>query len=394
MIKKVSRSLTIVVFAASTALAQTTTLVPPTLNTSSCIVGSAGYDACLQAAQNTFQTEMNNYNTQLQEQQRLQQQAQAEMSATEAARKAQLDNEKARESHQKLQTITQLTSLAFMAAYAASCAGGATCQQKLLYAGLAFQAFAIASGMQKSNHNNTAGNACDLINKLSATQSSSCPRPTTFNPPTYPAAAQNDLVPSVIDTNGNCTASAALCDEIRNGLPPGTSLRDAANGLSAFASGKIPIKVNPDGSVTDSKSGKTVGINDLNEAGLNSLGITGANAASLLGQLKKAGDFDSDLNAKNAKNSGNGNLDGGSAFDVLAGAGNGGVGGAGAGNGDASALSDADSAAKRGLAAAEGLVKDFNGELIGVAGDDIWKMMNRRYRLKDSQDTFLQNAKP
>ncbi|MCC2679932.1 MAG: hypothetical protein K0R29_2508, partial [Pseudobdellovibrio sp.] len=48
----------------------------------------------------------------------------------------------------------------------------------------------------------------------------------------------------------------------------------------------------------------------------------------------------------------------------------------------------------RGIASAEGLAKDFNGELIGVAGDNIWKMMNRRYKLKTAQDSFMNTAKP
>lgn len=37
----------------------------------------------------------------------------------------------------------------------------------------------------------------------------------------------------------------------------------------------------------------------------------------------------------------------------------------------------------------EGLVKEFNGELIGVSGDDIFLMVNRRYKLKSEQDSFI-----
>lgn len=36
-----------------------------------------------------------------------------------------------------------------------------------------------------------------------------------------------------------------------------------------------------------------------------------------------------------------------------------------------------------------GLVKDFHGDMIGAAGDDIFTMMNRRYQLKNEQDTFV-----
>lgn len=36
-----------------------------------------------------------------------------------------------------------------------------------------------------------------------------------------------------------------------------------------------------------------------------------------------------------------------------------------------------------------GLVKDFHGDMIGAAGDDIFTMMNRRYQLKNDQDSFF-----
>lgn len=44
---------------------------------------------------------------------------------------------------------------------------------------------------------------------------------------------------------------------------------------------------------------------------------------------------------------------------------------------------------KRDPAQMAGLQKNYNGEPIGVAQDDIFLMMSRRYKLKDSQDTFL-----
>ena len=37
----------------------------------------------------------------------------------------------------------------------------------------------------------------------------------------------------------------------------------------------------------------------------------------------------------------------------------------------------------------EGLSRDFNGDLIGAAGDDIFSMMKRRYNLKTQQDSFI-----
>jgi len=46
-------------------------------------------------------------------------------------------------------------------------------------------------------------------------------------------------------------------------------------------------------------------------------------------------------------------------------------------------------AKKRDPAQMAGLQKNYNGEPIGVSQDDIFLMMNRRYLLKDSQDSFL-----
>lgn len=39
-----------------------------------------------------------------------------------------------------------------------------------------------------------------------------------------------------------------------------------------------------------------------------------------------------------------------------------------------------------------GMSKSFNGELIGVSGDSIFGMMNRRYKLKENQDSFFSEA--
>jgi hypothetical protein len=39
-----------------------------------------------------------------------------------------------------------------------------------------------------------------------------------------------------------------------------------------------------------------------------------------------------------------------------------------------------------------GMQKNYNGEPIGVAGDSIFRMMTRRYKVKESQSTFLDDA--
>lgn len=43
----------------------------------------------------------------------------------------------------------------------------------------------------------------------------------------------------------------------------------------------------------------------------------------------------------------------------------------------------------RGVASVAGMTKNFNGELIGVAGDSIFDMIARRYQRKDRQDFFI-----
>lgn len=49
-------------------------------------------------------------------------------------------------------------------------------------------------------------------------------------------------------------------------------------------------------------------------------------------------------------------------------------------------------AAKREPANLAGLNKKFRGELIGIAMDDIFSMMNRRYKLKDEQNSFMESS--
>lgn len=75
-------------------------------------------------------------------------------------------------------------------------------------------------------------------------------------------------------------------------------------------------------------------------------------------------------------------------------------GGGGGGTTSASAASAGDGEGGRpsGLgidrdpAQVAGMQKNYNGEPIGVSGDSIFKMMTRRYKTKESQNTFLEDA--
>ncbi len=77
---------------------------------------------------------------------------------------------------------------------------------------------------------------------------------------------------------------------------------------------------------------------------------------------------------------GGGGAGGGSTGDSVAGGSTYGATGNGAGKSAAS---------NRDPAAFQGMSKDFNGEPIGVSEDSIFNMMNRRYKVKQSQDSFF-----
>lgn len=82
----------------------------------------------------------------------------------------------------------------------------------------------------------------------------------------------------------------------------------------------------------------------------------------------------------------------------------GGGGGGGSSDGSSSSHSSSDAALyggggrggglgiDRDPAQVAGMQKNYNGEPIGVAGDSIFKMMNRRYKTKESQNNFLDES--
>ncbi|MBC7370671.1 MAG: hypothetical protein H7326_03845 [Bdellovibrionaceae bacterium] len=78
--------------------------------------------------------------------------------------------------------------------------------------------------------------------------------------------------------------------------------------------------------------------------------------------------------------------------------GGGGGGGGGSGHGTATAEYQlpVERGAKLGIdrdpAQVAGMQKDFNGEPIGVSGDSIFRMMTRRYKVKESQSSFLDDS--
>jgi hypothetical protein len=301
--------------------------------------------------------------------------------AEEAERKAK-DGQKRADRSQLLSTVSSV--VAFGICYSCSPACSASCAVGAFMASMAGKA-----GTQSGSFATSAHQACTTGNAYGATQANCGPAPNPFNPTGFPNNTQPPLN-TLVDPNGNCTASAELCNDLRNGLPPGTTLNDLAKGLNGFGGPKPLATMDKDGNVI-TKDGKKYAPGSLDDVSeLKAAGLSADQAGALLAAANKSGAIGSD-GAITGIDKGAGGLDSLAGLDGLGEDGSGGkssVIGAG-GNGEADG-SEFDADKKRGLAsAAEGLAKDFNGELIGVAGDDIFKMMNRRYVLKIKQDSFM-----
>lgn len=362
---------------------------PP--NYSSCSMNSPTYGSCVSAIQAAYQQNLNTYN-QIKQQELASQQKEAENKAKyesqkAAAEEAQRQNAKAQSKYERSQMLTQVSSMVFSGLFAGSCAGaGATCNYAFLAGSVAMTLFSNKAGQQATTHNQSEYQACNFANQVSTNTSNCGSAPGDFKADNYPfnVALNPD---SIITNDGKCTGPADICKDITDNLPPGTSLKDYKKGISAFASSntKKPFKVNPDGSIT-AANGKTYTAADFasTEAMIAS-GVSPSHAKMIADMMKK-NDALMDTRKELADFSGMG-----SDYDAAANAAAV-TAAAAAGNGTLGSNLDADSSKDkiaRSLASAEGLSKDFNGELIGVSGDDIFKMMNRRYRLKANQDTFL-----
>lgn len=324
-------------------------------------------------------------------------QRQAAASAQAQAASAKAAAEAAQKQNQKGSAIYQLASIgagiasAYYVSLMPSCTGpqAAACLAPLIAKAAFFAAMAVTASGQKSSHDSVASAACETAARMASEGSGGCgPAPSPYNPQTYPQSITSGqsgtpTVGTIFDANGKCIGSAADCEAIVSGLPPGVSIKEGIKGLNSFAesSGKV-FKVDKDGNII-TKDGKKYSAADLsNEKSLVAAGLSAAEAKSLLAHINKAGsvfDAKAALAKENTKDSNGGAFGdaGGSLLKGNAQAANGAAGGGkNIGGG-------------RDPASAEGLAKDFNGDMIGVAGDDIFKMMNRRYKLKSSQDNFI-----
>ncbi len=318
-----------------------------------------------------------------------------------------------------------ITSGAFLAK-AMACSvplSGCTPAAPLFYkAAAAFGVASIVAKLQENKLNKVSTNVCKTINKVSARDGLCGPEPKPYNPQNWPQNVSGTYNPETFDEEGNprddddgnpkitdlppylypkgpydkegtCVGKKEDCDEIAKYIPPGTDIKTLIKGPNGFASSKNPFKVDKNGNFIDKKTGKSFSSADFaNEAAMVAAGMTPAEAKSLagiMGSVNKdaAGGLSGSALASNGLD-GSGDLGsfgagGGGSSTIKVGENE--LNGALAGSGSDLAGSGGD----REPASTEGLAKDFNGEPIGLAGNDIFKTVNRRYNLKVTQDSFL-----
>lgn len=252
------------------------------------------------------------------------------------------------------------------------------------YAMAAVQFAMMALGNKQANNmDKSAYSACTSSNQTSGTQvdCGSAPKPSVTETP-------KDTLPQV-DSNGKCLATAPPnCDAQMKKIAEltGRSIKEIGGGIHAFASDKNKLKVDADGNVT-LPDGKVIpAANLMTREGMMKAGMTGAQADGMLARLSATGLSSAGLNAqKDLKD-----LNGANKIEATFGDAGGGsavsVGGKTL-NGNGVGSKDMN---KNRKPAGEGLTRDFNGESIGASGDDIFSMMNRRYKLKTAQDHFIE----
>lgn len=154
---------------------------------------------------------------------------------------------------------------------------------------------------------------------------------------------------------------------------------ETAKGFSALD--KVGAKLDPKTGKLTFPNGSTVGVGSLGDP--SAMSHAGVSANDMKKIQKTMSDLEKAAMTKAGSSLASGESGyegggGGSTTVVSSDEGMGGMGGVGAGK-------DRDPA----TASVAGMTKNFNGELIGVAGDDIFKMMTRRYNQKSKEDSFL-----
>ncbi|WP_413576277.1 hypothetical protein ACLVWU_18000 [Bdellovibrio sp. HCB290] len=189
-------------------------------------------------------------------------------------------------------------------------------------------------------------------------------------------------------SNGNYNSSVANDPEYKSVAAVGSDyMKKAEAGLSDL---KAKGLVNSSATKITSPDGSTYNVSDMSSpAGMAAAGLPqGAIDSAMAGsaQVEKKALEKVKIGSTTAVNGYEEGGGGGSRSPSNSeSSGSGGYSGyAGAGSGGSSSLLDKDPSR---LAA--GMSKNYNGEPIGVAADSIFLMMSRRYKVKESQDSFF-----
>ncbi|MCB0369044.1 MAG: hypothetical protein KDD45_06210 [Bdellovibrionales bacterium] len=282
-------------------------------------------------------------------------------------------SDKAQSQNKKSQQVSQIIGVAnmglgamHMSKFAASCSGGATCD----YSELAMGILHLAMGAQSFQQAGANGSAARMAG-LTGYETSST------NPFGDPGAEQG--ISSLPDADSNLSN---LVDTSKYGsIKKALTSKDGLNG----------VKMDPNTGVITTADGKTYDPNSLTDknalqkAGFGNSEIDAALAANdkiEKAAVKKVGG----TVGIGAATAANGYSDGGASSmnysDSNALENNDGSSGLGKyGNG----LRDPASTGSK----VAGLTKNFNGEKIGVAAENIFAMMTRRYKTKEKQDSFF-----
>lgn len=252
-----------------------------------------------------------------------------------------------------------------MSEFAASCSGaGATCNYGFLFQGILHFAMGAQSFMQAKNNSGAAYDSA-----LTGLDTSAWNNP--FGDP---------------NSGGNVLTDDANKDKDLVGIVNTGKFNEIKKALTTTGIGGV--KMDPKtGKITDTKTGKTYDSSQLSnaqamaDAGFAAGDIAAAMEASSKAEkaaMKKLG-----VDGNSAIASDNSYMEGGS-----------GSSGTMSGNADINMGSGG-----RGLASAggvkipsnqiAGLTKNFNGERIGVSAENIFNMMNRRYKTKEKQNSFF-----
>ncbi len=191
----------------------------------------------------------------------------------------------------------------------------------------------------------------------------------------------------------NCSLSAAQAGACGGGGPGGTTTpptpfnvdNETPSGSAGFLTPtqqaslrNLGISVSPDGKKITLPDGKSIYSSQLGSAA--SLANSGVTPEQLKASLDKAAQLEKDASSKiGASTASNGFAEGGGG--ALAAVKN-------PEDNFANAQKAALREALRDPASTQGLSKNLNGDLIGVASDDIFIMMNRRYQAEDRKGSF------